>query len=176
MKSFLISTVLLSILWGCSTTESTVQEPQQVEAEENTEETSAVPQWYRGDITSASDSLYIHGFALASSSDSTEALTLAKETSVQNLRYEIDKITEDVRIGLSEAEPEPEFDNPSFIRELRNGVRMLSLEETDFTYEYEISDKQIFYVYARSSLQKDRLPNLIEDYVSNSRFVEELDR
>lgn len=176
MKFFSTTIFLLLLFWGCSSTESTVQELEQNQPEETVEESSVAPSWYSSGIAHSSDSLYVHGFALVSSSDSTEALTLAREISTQNLRYKIDEIVEDIRMELVETERRLDFDSPSFIREVRNGVRMLPLDNTDFIHEYEVSDGQIFYVYAKSSLHKDRLPNLLEDYIANSRFVEELAR
>lgn len=154
---------------SCSTTESTQESSESGQAASGE---SLIPNWYDSRVTSATDSASFNGYALAVSTDSLEALKLAMQTSAKNLRFEIDKYVEEIRVNLSENNSV--YSTPDFILQLRNAIRVLPLEESEITNHYEETSEDVFYVYTRSSLPINSLQALINSYISDDLFLEKL--
>lgn len=140
---------------ACATPEATIEtEPE--EAEE-----SAVPEWYSSELYASSDSLAVYGFAMASAADSASAAGYSRESSIQNLKFEIDRLAEEARRELADEHGSP-FADTSFIIELRNTIRDLDVNSADFTFEHEEADNGIHYVYTKAVLTRTDLISLLQ--------------
>lgn len=169
MRTFLAAFILPLLFWGCSSVEQTTEKESEDEA--SAEVDTAVPGWYDPLETSDSDSMYVHGFALATDVDSSEAVALAENTALNNLRYEIDFIAERARVMLAEDENLTAYSEASFIIDLRNLVRDLPLTEADMEFKNDRSDNKSYHVYAKASLPKNTLWNMFSDRLNDSDFL-----
>jgi len=169
MRTFLAAFILPLLFWGCSSVEQATE--QESEDEEPAEVDSAVPGWYDPLEISASDSMYVHGFALATDVDSSEAVALAENTALNNLRYEIDHIAERARAMLAEDENLSAYSEASFIIDLRNLVRDLPLTDADMDFVTDRSDNNSYHVYAKASLPKNTLWNIFSGRLNDSDFL-----
>jgi hypothetical protein len=163
---FLVSGIFFLILASCATTQpSGGGEP----AEADTAEPSQ-PSWYNGLISSESDSSSFTGYAHAISMNRQEAETLAEESAMKNLRFEIDKFAEEVRRNLSEDSGDTSFESPSFIRNLRNTVGSMSLEgvvtETEF---FEVNS--VVNAYIQMNLSTDAVLDRLSERINNREFT-----
>lgn len=136
-------------------------------------EESAVPDWYSSDVYSSADSLFINGFAMASAADSVQAAGYATQSAEQNLRFEIDRITEDARRKITE-EGNDEYAATAFIIRLRNIIRDLPLASADFTYEHEATTDGVHYIYSRATLHRSDLIALLETELTDAQFLEKI--
>jgi len=169
MRTLFTLFILTSLLSGCASVEPVTQ---QEEKDVSTENRSSAPEWFNPLETSISDSVTVHGFALASATDSSEAVLLAENSALNNLRYEIDYMAETTREMLVENDKSTPYSEAHFIMKLRNTVRDLPLSNTAFEIESYRSDKGIFQVYAKASLPKSILWDTISDHLDDSEFVD----
>lgn len=170
MRILLAAFILPILFLGCSSVEKTTEQETEEQAIAEEVDTS-VPNWFNPLKTSASDSLSVHGFALASDVDSSEAVTLAEKTALNNLRYEIDYIAEKARVRLIEDDNLTAYSDASFIIRLRNLIRDLPLQEADLDIEAHSFDSNIYNVYAKASLPKNTLWELVSGRLNDSDFV-----
>lgn len=174
MRYFIGCVALLLAFAGCSSTE-TVQQKEETEPAEPIEQESPIPSWYNAGVHSSSDSLSIHGYALASAMDSSRAAELSTETALEYLRLEIDRTTEEVRKELSDLNSgNTDYTSPSFIIHLRNTISDLSLDVADITIKHEASDKGVHYSYAKASISRTELPVLLGDELNDQVFLQEI--
>jgi len=159
----------ISLLVGCASVEPVTQ---QEEENVSTETRSSAPEWFNPLKTSISDSVTVQGFALASATDSSEAVFLAENTALNNLRYEIDYMAETTREILVEDDKSTPYSEAHFIIKLRNTVRDLPLSNTSFEVKSYRSDNGIFQVYAKASLPKNSIWDTISDHLGDSEFVD----
>lgn len=172
MRYFIGCVALLFLYAGCSSTEPVQKE---IEPDEPVEEESTIPSWYNAGIHSASDSLELHGYALSSAIDSARAAELSTRTALENLRFEIDRTTEEVRTELADSDEMGEqYNSPAFIIRLRNTVSDLSLDEVTITLQQEASEEGVYYSYAKASILRTDLPNLIQNGLSDEIFLQEI--
>lgn len=169
MRIIIAAFILPLLFWGCSSVEQATE--QQSEDEAPAKVDTAVPGWFDPLESSASDSMYVHGFALASDVDSSEAVALAENTALNNLRYEIDYIAESAREILAENENLTDYSKTSFIIDLRNLVRDLPLTGADMDFEVDRSDNNSYQVYAKASLSKNTLWDMFSDRLNDSDFL-----
>lgn len=169
MRTFLAAFILPLLFLGCSSVEQTTE--QESGDEEPAEVDTAVPGWYEPLEISSSDSVYVHGFALATDVDSSEAVALAEIIALNNLRYEIDHIAESTRVMLAEVENLTVYSEASFIIDLRNLVRDLPLTDADMDFETNRSDNNSYHVYAKASLLKNTLWDMFSDRLNDSDFL-----
>lgn len=171
MRYFIGCLALFFTYSACSSTQETIQQPQ--ETEPVVAETT-VPTWYNDGVHFSSDSLALHGYSLASATDSSKAVELSTQNSLEYLRFEIDRTAEEIREDLADSPDGSTYGSPSFIIQLRNTVSDLPLTSASFTRKHDVSDRGIHYSYARASLTKSTLYNLFEDRLQDARFLEEL--
>jgi hypothetical protein len=168
MKFFFALLFLVSMLAGCASVEPATQP----EEEQTTEENEAIaPGWFNPLETSRSDSTTIYGFALASAPDSAEAVLLAENTAQNNLRYEIDYLAENTREKLVEDSKGSVYEQASFIIDLRNTVRDLSLSDATMEIESRKSENGVYHVYAKASLPKNILWSIFSEQFNDSDFL-----
>lgn len=172
MRYFLGSVILAFLIAGCATTEP-AEETGQTEPETVR---PLVPEWYSNTVHSSSDSLSLHGYALASATDSLTAVELSTQKSLDYLRFEIDRTLEEIRRDLAESSDETaQYNAPSFIIELRNVVTNLPLTTAKFSRMHQVSDNGIHYSYSRATLLKLELLGLLENRLDDERMLQELD-
>lgn len=169
MRTLFTLLFLTILLTGCASVEPVAQ---QEEEEVSSETRSFVPEWYNPLVASVSDSVSVHGFALASATDSIEAVLLAENSALNNLRYEIDVMAETTRELLVENNRNTPYSEASFIIKLRNTVRDLPLSNTTVEIETYRSGNSIFHAYAKASLPKNSLWDIISDHLDDSEFAE----
>lgn len=172
MRYFIGCVVLLIIIAGCSSTEPVQQE--ETKPAEPIEQESPIPSWYNAGVHSSADSLSLHGYALASAMDSSRALELSANTALEYLRFEIDRAAEEVRLELAESGSTGDYNSPSFIIRLRNIVSNLSLDSADIILEHETSESGVHYSYAKASISRTKLPNLIGLELADQNFLQEI--
>lgn len=173
MRYFIGCLVILFAASACSSTEP-VQQQQESEPSEPIEQESPIPSWYDAGVHSSSDSLSLHGYGLASAMDSTEAAELSTETAIEYLRFQIDRTAEDVRQQLADSNSSGNYNSPSFIINLRNSVSSLSLDGADITLEHESSDSGVHYFYAKASISRTELPDLLGNEFNDQEFLQEI--
>jgi hypothetical protein len=173
MRYFFGCVALLFVFAGCSSTEPVQQEMEP--PDEPIEEESATPSWYNGGIHSASDSLEIHGFALSSAMDSARAVELSTQTALENLRFEIDRTAEEVRNELVDSHEEGQaYSSPEFIINLRKTVSVLPLNTAMITLQHESSDQGVHYSYAKATIFRTDLPDLIRNGLTDELFIQSI--
>ena len=152
---------------ACATPEA-VMETEPEEAEE-----LAVPEWYSSDLYASSDSLAVYGFAMASAADSASAAGYSKESSIQNLKFEIDRLAEEARRDLADEHGSP-FADTSFIIDLRNTIRDLEVNSTGFTVEHEETESGIHYIYTKAVLSRADLISLLQQSIQSGVLLQKL--
>ncbi len=159
MKYFTVTIFIAMLFAACSTPEELINEPVEVESGER------LPEWVNSNRVSSSDSTHFNGYSMATAVDSIDAINLGLESAIVNLRYEIDKFTEEVREELDSEQ----HNRPQFIINLRNTVQELSLTDSRFEREFGMRDDDVTQVYTRASLNRsqviDRLSELLSDEV-----------
>lgn len=173
MRYFIGCVVLLVIIAGCSSTE-TVQQQEETEPEEPIKQELPIPSWYKSGTHSSSDSLSIHGYALASAMDSSRAAELSTETALEYLRFEIDRTAEEVRNELADSSAEGNYSSPEFIIRLRNSVSNLSLDIASITYEHESAENGVFYNYAKATISRTELSDLLGNELNDEAFLQKV--
>lgn len=166
MKYFLVLLPLLIFFTSCSPTEELIDET----AEEPEDEISLVPDWYESGIYSAADSLSMHGFSMASSADSTEAVRLSEETAINNLRFEIDKHAEETRRLL--ADTGQAYTASSYIVMLRNTVHGLNLTGAELVRQHKQAANGVYTVYTRATLSRGDVSSLMHNELDDPVFSE----
>lgn len=173
MRYFLGCVVLLFVIAGCSTTES-VQQEEPEPAEPVITETT-VPSWYNPGIHSSSDSTALHGYALASATDSVRAVELSTQTALEYVRFEIDRTAEEVRKNLTDVSTHGNnYDSPEFIILLRNTISKMQLQSASITLQHESTEQGIHYSYAKASVSRTELPAMFENHLTNEAFLENI--
>ncbi len=168
MRLFSVIIISVCIISACATPE-TLSEADPAE----TVEESAVPQWFSNDVYSHSDSVAVYGFAMASAADSAHAATYSKESSVQNLKFEIDRLAEDARRELAAVSESP-YSDTAFIINLRTVIRDLSLEGADFTVEHEVSESGIHYIYSKAVVSRENIITLLQHNLHDEALLQKL--
>lgn len=171
MRNFIPFFVLLVVYTGCSSTQTTVDE---ISGTGPKTDMHMAPSWYNHGIHSSADSLSLHGYALASAVDSSEAAELSSETALQFLRFEIDSTVEEIRKDLAESSGGSEYGTPEFIIKLRNIVRDLNLENANISRRHDTSDTGVHYVYTRTSIPRAELYSLFSSQLQDLRFLDQL--
>ncbi|MDX1640081.1 MAG: hypothetical protein R3220_00185 [Balneolaceae bacterium] len=169
MRYFIGCIALVLVYSGCSSTETT-QQP----VEDEQEIQPMMPSWYSDGIHSASDSLALHGFSFASATDSSRAAELSTQHSLRYLRFEIDRLAEEIRQDLADSDDGAAYNSPSFIIQLRRTVSQLPLDSASFDSMHNVSDRGIHYSYQRATLQKTALYNLFENRLEDNRFLQQI--
>lgn len=172
MRYFIGCAILLTIIAGCSSTEPVQQ--QETEPTEPIEEESPIPAWYSAGTHSSSDSLSLHGYALASAMDSIRAVELSTQTALEYLRFEIDRTAEEVRKELIDSSTGENYSSSAFIIRLRNTVSDLSLDAANITLEHESSESGVHYNYAKASISRTELPELFRNELNDQAFLQKL--
>lgn len=166
----LFSVLILSFLIaGCASVETTTQgENEAVAAGQDT----MIPKWYNPLETSQSDSAAVYGFALATATDSSEAVSLAKNSAMINLRYEIDFLAERTRKLLIENEKSEPYSSPLYIIDLRNTISDLPLSSSYIDVAAFQTENNIYYAYVMTSLPKSNLWETMSGRLNDSDFME----
>lgn len=168
MRTLFSVFILVSLLSGCASVEPSVQQGEEdVSADEN----ASVPEWFNPLKTSFSDSAAVYSFSLASATDSSEAVLLAEKSALGNLRNEIDNMVENTREKLVDNGNSDTYSEASFIIKLRNTVRDLPLSNTTFVIESYRTESDIYHVYAKASLSKNSLWDILSDRLNNPEFM-----
>ena len=167
----LVSGILLLTLASCATT----NQPGEGEESPATEAAEAPnqPSWYNALTASASDSTSFTGFAHAVSADRQEAQTLSEATAVKNLRFEIDRFAEEVRRQLVKDDANREFEQPAFIRELRNAVDSMPVDGAPSELEY-FSDGSVVHAYTRIRISPQNVIDSLSARLNNRAFIASL--
>lgn len=172
MRYFIGCVALLLVYSGCSTTETIPQsEPERIE----TTSRPMIPSWYSAGVHFSSDSLALYGYSLASAIDSSRAVELATQSSLDYLRIEIDRTAEEIRKNLADSPNGDTYGSPSFIVRLRNAVSELSLDSVSFTRMHTISDSGVHYSHTRARLPQKALHNLFEKRLQDDRFLQQME-
>lgn len=171
MRYFIGCLALLLTYSACSTTQETVQPTEETEPVTTQ---PLVPAWYDDGVHFSSDSLALHGYSLASATDSSRAVELSTKNSLEYLRFAIDRTAEEIRESLVDSPDGSSYNSPSFIIQLRNTVSDLSLSSASFTRKHNISDSGVHYSYTRASISQSALYNLFEGRLEDDRFLQQL--
>lgn len=175
MRYFFGCVALLFTIAGCSTTEPAQQEEEPEPVEQPVESETTIPQWYDPGVHSSSDSLSIHGYALASSVDSVRAVELSTQTALEYLRFEIDQTAEDVRENLTGSSSAGDnYSSPEFIIRLRNVISDLPLNSAEITLHHESNEQGVHYSYAKASLLRTELHAIFENQLSDEAFLDRI--
>ncbi len=165
MKYLSVIAISAVLLAACATPEVAVE----VEPEEE----SAVPEWYSSDLYASSDSSTVYGFAMASAADSASAASYSRESSIQNLKFEIDRLAEEARRVLADEHGSP-FADTSFIIDLRNAIRDLDVNSAEFTVEHEEADTGVHYIYTKAVLNRTDLISLLQQANKPAALLQKL--
>lgn len=152
------------IFAACSTPEAVIDEPVEIEQEER------IPEWYLSNRVSSSDSTLFNGYSMATAVDSAEAISLGNESAISNLRYEIDRFTEEVR----EAMNGEQHSRPQFIIKLRNSVQEIELTDSNFDREFAMRDDDVVQVYTRASIHRSEIIERLSEILSDEAFISAL--
>lgn len=175
MRYFIGSVVLLFAVVGCSTTEPVQQEQEKESVDPAISETT-IPSWYDAGVHSSSDSLSLHGYALASAADSARASELSAQTAIEYLRFEIDRTAEKIRKELVETSGgEENYASPAFIIHLRNAISDLSLNASTIDLQHEISDQGVHYSYTKASILRTELSGFLGDELNDDTFLRKIE-
>ena len=169
MKFFLGLLPILLILASCSPSEPLAEE----EIEDVEEEVTTVPGWYDDSVYSTTDSLAFHGYSMASALDSVRAAELAEQSAIENLKFEIDRHSDQIRNNL--AENDDNYNNSEFIINLRNAVQSLNLSDAELTYAHEESEEGVHYVFSRATLARDEALQKLSGKITDQSFLEQFD-
>lgn len=174
MRYFIGCVALLLAFAGCSTTEP-VQQEQETEPSEPVASETAIPSWYDSGIHFSSDSLSLHGYALASATDSARAAELSTQTALEYLRVEIDQTAEEARRELIDRSGREEnYNSPAFIIHLRNAISGLPLDVAKLDLQHEITDRGVHYSYTKASILRTELPKLFGDKLDDDVFLRKI--
>lgn len=175
MRYFIGYAALFMLAAGCSTTEPVQQEEVPTPSEPPTEKTT-IPSWYNAGIHSSSDSLALHGYALASAVDSVTAAELSTQTALRHLRFEIDRTAEEIRKDLTDTPgTEETYNSPAFIIHLRNIISDVPLDEAKIDIEHEISDNKVHYSYTKVSILRTDLLDFFENELDDEAFLQKIE-
>lgn len=163
----LVSGIILLHLASCASTQQTGNGDSGTDTADVAEPNQ--PGWYNGLIPSESDSTSFTGFAHAVSMDRADAESLAEETAMNNLRFEIDKFAESIRRELNEGGSGTSFGSASFIRDVRNAVGSMSLEGASSETEFFEVDS-VIHAYTRVNLPRNTVLERLTSRISNNDF------
>lgn len=168
MRYLLSCIALILIFSGCSTSEPVK------ETDQKTQDTTQpmIPGWYSAGVHSATDSLSFHGYSLSSASDSSTSVQLSTQSSLEYLRFEIDRTVEEIRNKLAGSQGESYYNSPTFIIELRNSVLKAPLKNATFTRMHQVSNDGVHYSYTRASLPKSTLYDLLVNQIDDQEFLQ----
>lgn len=173
MRTLFVVFILSSFVAGCASVEPTIQQEREVESAESE---TMKPEWYNPLETSRSDSAAVYGFALATATDSSEAVSLAENSAITNLRYEIDSIAESTRELMVENGNNDLYSRTPFIINLRNTVRDLPLSSSNIEVDAYRAENGIYHAYAKASLQQGSLWDTMADRLDNNEFMDAFKR
>lgn len=156
------------IIAACSTPEALTEESVAVETE------VAFPEWYHINRVSSSDSTHFHGYSMATAIDSAEAIRLGKISAITNLRFEIDKFAEEVRVKLATSQSSERLTTSQFIISLRNSVQELQLADSEIETEFKWRDDGVTQVYTRATLKRSEIIELLSENLSDEGYIRAL--
>lgn len=168
MKYFTGTVLCVVMIAACSTPEVMIDEPAEIESE------VSLPDWYKSNRVSSSDSTHFNGYSMATAVDSVEAINLGLESAITNLRYEIDRFTEEVREELVNGQSSEQHNTPQFIIKLRNTVQELSLADSIFEREFGMSDDDVTQVYTRATLNRTEVIDRLSELLSDESYIRAL--
>lgn len=158
---YIIGAILFLIITACSSPEPLIDEQDQPETE------SSLPAWYNPGTISSLDEQYFRGYSMSAASDSAVAIQSGKETTIANVRYEIDRFVEEVRVELISDSSDVIYSAPNFIIKLRNAVQELQLNGYKVDRVLEVIKGDITQVYTKISVDRrlaiERISELIAD-------------
>lgn len=128
------------------------------------------PEWYNADRASSSDSIHFNGYSMATAMNSEEAISLGINSAISNLRYEIDKFTEERRETLVGEQ----HNTSQFIIKLRNSVQQLQLTDATIEREFAMRDDDVTQVYTRVSVNRSEIIERISELLSDEEFIRAL--
>lgn len=153
------------IIAACSTPEALTEEPVAAETEVD------FPEWYHINRVSSSDSTHFHGYSMATAIDSAEAIRLGEISAITNLRYEIDKFAEEVRVKLATSQSSERHSTPQFIIRLRNSVQELQLTDSEIEREFKRRDDSVTQVYTRATLNRSEIIDRLSETLSDEGYI-----
>ena len=168
---FLLPLAAIMLLFTyCSPTETiTEPEPPEVDVEE-----SVIPDWFDSRITSREDSIAFYGYSHASAADSSEAVELSEKMARENLRFQIDKFSENKRISIVESGSEDPYRTPGFIIQLRNSIQEIDLSNTDIVLETYREENGIFHAFTEMKAEKEYIIAEISTLLNDQIFTDKL--
>lgn len=168
---------LFAILLGlsyCSPTETVTEAPEKEDDADEVVEQTVEPEWYDNRVTSRTDSVYFYGYSHSSASDSTEAIELAEEMALVNLRFEIDKFTDERRELTAESTGSELYNSADFIIALRNAVQELELSSSGVEIDVHETDNGVFHAFTEVKAEKDYIINDIAAIINDTEFTDRL--
>lgn len=166
---------LIAIMLGltyCSPTETVTETTS--EEEEVVSEDAFEPEWYDNRVTSRTDSVFFFGYSHSSASDSTEAIELAEEMAKINLKFQIDKFSDDRRELTAESTDSELYRSADFIVTLRNAVQKLELTTGEITVEVHQADNGVFHAFTEVKEEKGYIINNLSEALNDELFLEYL--
>lgn len=164
--------VMLLGLSYCSPTETVTEAPD--DEEEEVVEVTVKPEWYDNSVSSRADSVFFYGYSHASASDSTEAIELAEEMAQVNLRFEIDKFTDEHRASTADSTGSELYNSAEFIIALRNVIQDLELSGAEAKTDVHEADNGVFHAFTEVKTEKDYIINDITAMIDDTVFTDSL--
>lgn len=176
MRRLVLFLAAIALLVSCATTESA--EDTEI-AEDATTETEriedAAPEWFDASVTTTRDSVAFYGFSHSVASTESEALDMAEEMAQSNLRFGVDRFTEDVRRELENQEGSEPYATSRFIIDLRNAVQDLDFPGAET--ETEVFDKNgSVDVFVRLIVSHEEVIERLSQSIGNEQFISEMRR
>lgn len=168
MKYFTEAIFIVLMIAACSTLEVVIDEQAETEPE------SGLPSWFSPKTISSSDANQFRGYSMAVASDSSEAVRTGNESAIANVRYEIDRFTEEIREELINDQSVDYYDRPYFIIKLRNAVQNLQINHSEFEREFEEREDNITQVYTRVTVDRSEVIERLSEMISDESFTEAL--
>lgn len=172
MKYFFVLVISAILFTHCASTETVSNNEESSESIEEPEKQFA-PEWFDPNVESKSDSLSFSGYSHSVADNEDRAREQAERIAISNLRFEIDRYTENVRRELEEEEGTNPFGTPEFIMNLRNAIQELSLSDVNFNSEVKEKDG-IPHFFIHAELSRSAVVDKLSAEMSNTSFIEAL--
>ncbi|MDZ7756857.1 hypothetical protein [Rhodohalobacter sp.] len=173
MKYLFLLVLTGLLLTNCTSTE-TVTTDRDIEAEEQVDKDRFAPEWYNEEKKSATDSLSFSGYSYAIAEGEDRAREQSERTALANLRFEIDRFVESVRVELEEENGSDPFGSQQLIMNVRNAVRNLDLSETELEYDIQKEDG-FHHVFTKAVISREEVVDMLTKAISNSTLSASLE-
>jgi hypothetical protein len=168
MKYFIGLILITAVFSACAATETSQDNDLDAIAETERSD-NRTPEWFNRTVSSSSDSTEFNGYSHAVAVEHADASRLSEETAITNLRFEIDRFTEEVRQELEDSAGSERYSSGRFIINLRNSVQDLSLEDAERITDFREQDG-FYEVFTRAVLSREEVILKLSALVNDDEF------